>query len=72
MTDTNDPSWLVLAEKEAEIERLEFLNKEEHETINELSGYITLLTLRLEQADKYLPDRLHHTSLIREAREAIQ
>lgn len=55
-----------------EITRLEFLNKEERETIAELTGHVVLLASALENADKYLPDRLHHTRLISEARKAVQ
>lgn len=55
-----------------EITRLEFLNKEERETISQLVGHVVLLASALENADKYLPDRLHHTRLISEAREAVQ
>ena len=54
-----------------EIKRLEFLNSEEHKTIDELTGYVVRLAYALEQADKYLPDRLQHAVLIAEARKAV-
>ena len=71
MTDHNN-DWLVLAEKEAEIERLEFLNKEERSTINTLSNLVTRMAYALEADDRMLPQRLWRTDLIREAREAVE
>ena len=69
---TDDSSWLVLAEKEAEVERLEFVLKEERLTINALSNLVTRMAYALEADDRMLPERLWRTDLIREAREAVE